>query len=40
MVVMEAYRLEAERVQQQCEIGEWIVENLDEVKEQVKDSIS
>jgi hypothetical protein len=37
---MEAYRLEAERIQQQCETGECIVENLDEVKEQVEDSIS
>jgi hypothetical protein len=40
LVVMEAYCVEADSVQQQCETGKCILENMDEVKEQVKDSIS
>jgi hypothetical protein len=40
LVFIETYCLEEERVQQQYKAGERIVENLDEVKEQVKDSIS
>jgi len=40
MVIMEAYCIEADSVQQQCETGKCILENMDEVQEQVKDSIS
>jgi hypothetical protein len=35
---METYRIEEESIHQQCEIGERIVENMDEVKEQIKDN--
>lgn len=37
---MEAYCIEAESVQQQCETGKCILENMGEDKEQVKDSSS
>ena len=37
---MEAHCVEAGSVKQQCETGKRILENMDEVKEQVKDSIS
>jgi hypothetical protein len=37
---MEACCVEAERVQQQCETGKCILEDMDEVKEQVKDSLA
>lgn len=37
---MEACCVEAERVQQQCETGKCILEDMDEIKEQVKDSLS
>ena len=40
MVVMEAYCVQADSVQQQCETGKCILEDMDEVKEQVKDSLS
>ena len=37
---MEACCVEAERVRQQCETGKCILEDMDEIKEQVKDSLS
>lgn len=40
MVVSEAYYVKSEGVQQQYEIGKCILENMNEVKEQVKDSTS
>lgn len=35
---METYRVEAESVHQQCETGECVVEDMDEVKEQAENN--